>query len=107
MIEDALVAVQNEWNGWRTAMVRVADLQNIRWAQPFGARLPMIHAIVSCDRLVSGRIAHQCDGTVCHRLAVFVLKSHTQPAVFAELSKMADRAATVSILSEPEFHLTA
>jgi hypothetical protein len=107
MIEDALVAVQTDWNGWRTAMVRVAHLENIHWAQPFGARRPMIHAIVSCDRLVSGDISHHCDRTACHRLPVYVLKSHTQPAVFAELSRRAGAAATVSIFSEPGFHLTA
>ena len=88
-------------------MVPVAHLENIHWAQPFGARRPLIHAIVWCNRLESGRITHECDRTSPHRLVVCVLKSHTQPEVFEELSQRADAAGRVSILSEPAFHLTA
>ena len=105
-VDDAIVAVHSEWNGWRTAMVRVAHLENIHWAQPQGAPRPLLHAVVSCDRLHSGGIAHHCEQTPPpHRLSVCVLKSHTQASVFAELSRRADSAGrTVGI---PVWPLTA
>ena len=92
-IEDAIVAVQSEWNGWRTAMVRVAHMENIHWAQPAGAPRPLIHAVIPCDRLHTGQIAHHCELTPPpHRLLVCVLRSHTPSAVFAELARRADAA---------------
>ena len=92
-IDNAIVAVQSEWNGWRTAMVHVAHLENIYWAQPSGAPRPLIHAVVRCDRLQSGQIAHHCELTrPPHRLVVCVLKSHTQSEVFAELSRRCSTA---------------
>jgi hypothetical protein len=89
-LENAIVAVQSEWNGWRTAMVRAAHLEDVHWEQPTGALRPLLHAVVGCDRLQSGEIAHHCELTPPpHRLLVCVLKSHTPTAVFDELSKRA------------------
>ena len=100
-IDDAVIAVQSEWNGWRTAMVRVSALDNLHWAQPAGAPRPLINAVVDCDRLPSGRIAHACDRTSApHRLSVCILKSHTQAAVFQELARRAGGATTCGV-SQP------
>jgi hypothetical protein len=88
---DAIVAVQTEWNGWRTAMVHVADLDAIHWAQPAGAPRPLLHATVWCDRIVSGNVGHACNLTPPpHRLLVCLLKSHLPPAVFDRLAARAD-----------------
>jgi hypothetical protein len=89
-MDDAILAVQSEWNGWRTAMVRVSQLENVHWAQPAGAPRPLIHAFVHCDRLHSGQITHPCDRTPPpHRLLVCILKSHAQARVFQELARRA------------------
>lgn len=93
-IEGAIVAVQSEWNSWRTGMVRAAHLQNVHWAQPRGAPRPLVHAFVSCDRLQSGQIEHHCELTPPpHRLLVCVLKSHTQSSIFEALARQADAAS--------------
>ena len=85
--DDAMVAVQTAWNGWRTAMVHVTDLEAIHWAQPSGAPRPLLHAIVSCDRVVSGAVEHRCQQTPPpHRLLVCLLKCHLPPAVFERLA---------------------
>lgn len=92
-LKNAIVAIQREWNGWRTAMVRIAHLEDVHWEQPPGAPRPLLHAMVSCDRLQSGRIDHDCELTPApHRLLVCVLKSHTSPAVFDALSRRAGTA---------------
>jgi hypothetical protein len=89
-VDRAIVPVYSAWNGWQPAHVRVVDLEDIHWAQPSGARLPLLHGSVRCDRLHSGRLPHCCEETTApHRLLVCLLKSHTQAAVFAELSKRA------------------
>ena len=92
-LDHAFIAVQTEWNGWRAAQVRAADLEDVHWAQPPGARQPLVHGAIWCDRLYSGQLPHDCELTSApHRLLVCVLKSHTAAAVFAELSKRADEA---------------
>jgi hypothetical protein len=88
---DALAVVQREWNGWRTAMVRVSDLEHIHWSQPSGAPRPLLHAHVCCTDVVSGAIPHECHPTSPpHYLLVCLLKCHTSPGVFEELSRRAD-----------------
>jgi hypothetical protein len=92
-IDHAIIAVQTEWNGWRAACVRAADLEDVHWAQPPGARQPLVHGAIWCNRLHSGQLPHNCELTTApHRLLVWVLKSHTSAPVFAELSKRADAA---------------
>ena len=91
LTEDAIIAVQTEWNDWRTAMVRVGHLEDVHWAQPSGAPRPLIHAVVSCDRIHSGQIAHHCELTTPpHYLLVCVLKCHASPSVYEHLSRRAD-----------------
>lgn len=90
------VVVQDQWNGWRTAMVLLADLEDVRWLQPAGAPRPLIHAHVSCSKLHPGDLRHTCDGAAPHAVLVCVLKSHTAPRVFAELARRASSGAAGS-----------
>jgi hypothetical protein len=91
--DDTRIVVQKDWNGWRTATARLADLENVHWFQPSGAPRPLIHAYVRCTNLQSGDLTHDCHSTSGpHPLLVCVLKSHTCPAVFEELSLRASSA---------------
>ena len=90
-IQTALVVVQRAWSEWRTALVRVSDLEDVHWFRPAGAVRPLIHAYVWCDRVVSGRLSHDCTKSPCpHRVLVCLLKSHTTGCVFEELSRRAN-----------------
>jgi hypothetical protein len=90
-IQSALVVVQRAWSEWRTALVRVSDLEDVHWFRPAGAVRPLIHAYVWCDRVVSGRLSHDCTKSPCpHRVLVCLLKSHTTGCVFEELSRRAN-----------------
>lgn len=98
----AMVVVQRDWSDWRTAMVRLTDLDNIHWSQPSGAPRPLIHASVCCDKIVSGEIAHECHLTPCpHSLVVCVLKSHAGPCVFEELARRADEVDSAARRAHP------
>ena len=95
---DALVVIQREWNGWRSAMVRLADLEDVHWSRPGGAPCALIHASVRCNRLVAGDIAHECHLTPPpHRLVVCVLKRHTAAGVFEALARRADERSSQSV----------
>jgi hypothetical protein len=90
-LQAALVVVQRAWSEWRTALVRVSDLEDVHWFRPAGAVRPLIHAYVWCDRVVSGRLSHDCAKSPCpHRVLVCLLKSHTTGYVFEELSRRAN-----------------
>jgi hypothetical protein len=88
--EDTLVVVQADWNGWRTATARLADLEDVRWLQPPGAPRPLIHASIECTKLVSRHVLHDCDpSSAPHAIVVCVLKCHTAPKVYEALSRHA------------------
>jgi hypothetical protein len=88
------IVVQREWNGWRTARVRVSDLEDVHWLQPPGALRPLIHAYVPCTAIHSGDLSHDCgQADAPHMLLVCVLKSHVAPSIFAHLSRSADAAS--------------
>lgn len=92
-LNGALVVVQRAWSEWRTALVRVSDLEDVHWFRPAGAVRPLIHAYVWCDKVVSGRLSHDCSTPVTrHRVLVCLLKSHTTGNVFAELAHRANTA---------------
>ena len=94
-LDDALVIVQQQWNGWRTATTRLRDLEQVQWKQPAGAPRPLIHAHVRCDRIVSGQLPHDCSSsTHPHEVMICVLKSHTAVDVFDALVRRADRFRT-------------
>jgi len=100
--DEALVMVQREWNGWRSAMIRVADLENVHWARPGGAPSPVIHASVRCNRFVAGELPHECHLTPPpHHLLVCLLKRHTATAVFEELSRRADERG-ITPVTQPQ-----
>lgn len=87
---DHLIAVQTMWNGWRTALVRVGDLENLHWFQPVGAPRALLHAELLCTALRSGSVPHQCDpATRPHRLMVCVIKSHVTAVIFEALANLA------------------
>ena len=87
---DHLIAVQTLWNGWRTALVRVGDLENLHWFQPVGAPRALLHGELPCTALRSGSVPHQCDpSTRPHRLNVCVIKSHVTAAIFEALANLA------------------
>ena len=88
---DTLIQVHDEWKGWRTAEVRVDDLESVHWFQPGEAPHPLVHGYILCTRIVTGAIPHRCEGQGSpHRLLVCVLKRHTLPTVFEELARRAD-----------------
>jgi hypothetical protein len=90
-IDETLIRVHREWNGCRTAEVRLGDLEQIHWFQPLGAPRPLVHGFVSCASIVSGDIPHECDlADAPHRLFVCVLKKHTVLSAYAELTRRAD-----------------
>jgi hypothetical protein len=96
--QDSFVAVQRSWTAWRTANLRLTDLESIHWRQPVGAPRALIHAWVACTKVLGTHLAHDCGLTSRpHRLLVCVLKQRTMASVYAEL---VDRAAR--IVSQPD-----
>jgi len=90
------IFVQREWDGWRTAEVRLGDLQNIHWHQPRGALRALAHGYISCASITAGTIPHECERTPGpHRLLVCVLKSRSAPSVYAEIARRADTQSIV------------
>lgn len=92
---DVLVSVQNEWNGWHKAFVRLCDLQDVCWFQPTGAPKPLIHGYVLCTSIMEGDIPHDCKRTAApHRLLVCILRRHSTPLVYAEIvRRVGDQSA--------------
>jgi hypothetical protein len=85
-----LVRVQWTWDAWRTAMVRVRDLEDVHWSWPPGAPRPLIHASVLCTMLSVGDLDHDCEPSARpHRVAVCLLKSHVSTHVFEYLEQRA------------------
>lgn len=83
------ISVRSAWNGWETAEVALADLEDAHWLRPPGAPRPLVHAFVTCDRFTGGWISHECGGTP-HRLRVCVLRSHTAASAYSQLARQAD-----------------
>lgn len=84
------VTVQSTWSEWRTATVRLSDLQEVHWHQPPDAPRPILHAYVGCDLIVSGVIVHSCpESSAPHRLLVCILRAHALVNTFEELSRRA------------------
>jgi hypothetical protein len=90
--DDTLICVQREWDGWRTARVRLSDLENIHWFQPSRAPALLAHGYVSCSRIVHGEIPHECERVSApHRLPVCVLKRHSPASVYEEIARRANQ----------------
>ena len=88
-MNDILIPVQREWNGWKSTEVRLGDLQDVHWLQPNGTSHPFVHAYVRCTPTTSAAFPHGCSRAP-HRLLVCILKRHTIPTVYAELARRAD-----------------
>jgi hypothetical protein len=90
--ENTLIFVQREWDGWRTAEVRLGDLEHIHWFQPSEAPCALVHGYIWCASITAGNIPHICEPSAGpHRLLVCVLKRHSLPSVYAELARRADQ----------------
>jgi hypothetical protein len=90
--DDKVICVQREWDGWKTAEVRLRDLLDIHWRQPTRAPRALVHGYISCTDIIAGEIPHGCEHTgVSHRLLVCVLKRHSAPSAYAELARRADQ----------------
>ena len=78
------------WCGWRTALARVRDLENVHWFQPVGAPRALLHAEVPCSAVPAGAVPHECDeATRPHRVMVCILKNHVTAAVYESLARLA------------------
>jgi|SRR6187200_1676574 len=92
--DDLLVRVHREWDGWRSAEVRLSDLRDIHWLQPAHAPHQLVHGFVPCTGIVTGELTHSCDpASAPHSLLVCVLKRHAMPSVYAELARRAERVS--------------
>lgn len=100
---ERLVVVQSEWNGWRTAVARLTDLEAIHWSRPNGAPHPLLHASIRCDQFEFGNLPHNCELTPSpHRLTVCLLKRYMAPCVFEELSRRADASLPRDAPNRPD-----
>ena len=92
MLNETFIRVHRQWNDWRSAEVRLRDLEGIHWFRPVGAPRPLIHGFIRCNDLVNVDLMHECIGpSAPHRLLVCVLRKHTVASVFHELEARADR----------------
>jgi len=91
-LDDTLISVQREWDGWRSARVRLCDLENIHWLQPGRAPAPLAHGYICCTQIVNGEIPHDCEQTSApHRLLVCILKRHSAASAYEEIARRADQ----------------
>lgn len=89
--DEVLVRVHREWDSWRSAEVRLSDIQDVHWLQPGHAPHPIVHGFVSCTSIVGGELPHDCEhSSAPHTVRVCVLKRHAIPAVYAELVRRAE-----------------
>ena len=87
---DSMIRVHAQWDGWRSADVRIADLDEVHWFRPDGAPHPLLHAYVSCARIAGGTILHACDrDSAPHRERVCILKRHAMPGLYSALAQLA------------------
>jgi hypothetical protein len=91
---DPGITVVGQWNGWHTAQVRLADVQDVHWFRPSGAPRSLLHGYVRCTDITEGGIPHDCERTKGpHRVLVCILKRHTMPTTYIELAALANRRA--------------
>ena len=88
---DTPIFVQREWDGWRTAEVRLHDLEDIHWFQPSRAPRALAHGYISCASMAAGHLPHDCERSAGpHRLLICILKKHCSPSAYAEIARRAD-----------------
>jgi hypothetical protein len=90
-IDTSRIFVEQSWDGWRIAEVRLADVHDVHWRQPNGAPRPLVHGYISCASILAGSLPHDCERTGGqHRLLVCVLKKHCAPSAYAVIAQRAD-----------------
>jgi hypothetical protein len=100
--DDVLVRVHREWDGWRSAEVRLSDLRDVHWLQPGHAPHPIVHGFVPCTSIVGGELPHVCEqGSAPHMLRVCVLKRHAIPVVYVELVRRAEEISRRNGIAAP------
>ena len=87
---DVRIRVHGSWSGWRSAEIRLADLEDVHWCQPTGAPHRLVHGFVRCTDAEHGDLEHRCDGSTPHRIRVCVLKHHVVASTYGELARCAD-----------------
>jgi hypothetical protein len=98
-----LIRVHAQWDEWRNADVRLADLRDVQWLQPARAPHALVHGYISCSSIVTGDIPHHCDRpSAPHQLLVCVLKRHTIPHIYAELARRAHERQTLPVDQHPQ-----
>lgn len=89
--------VRRQWNDWRSAKVRLSDVDNPHWDDISGgvntrSPRPFIHGYVWCNAFIEGDVAHSCthdEGP--HRIKVCVVQKDNGQAAFRHLKELADR----------------
>jgi hypothetical protein len=89
MQSGTLIRVHLEWNGWRSAEVRLEDFTGVHWFQPKGAPRQLLHGFISAEKILAGDLPDPGEGSLPPRLRVCVLKRHTVSSVFQELERRA------------------
>ena len=85
------VIVRRQWNDWQKASYAVGHLRDIRWMSISGgvrtlAPQPFLHALVQCDAMLEGEVAHSgVHGPCPHTIRVCIVKKDNDPAVFSLL----------------------
>jgi hypothetical protein len=78
--EEHVVWVRRQWNDYRDAKYRIADVKGWHLSTVSGgvnqnAPRPFIHAYVRCDKMIEGSLAHSCmHGDAPHRIKVCITK---------------------------------
>ena len=89
------VWVRRQWNDWRRALYRLADLEDVHWTDlSGGTRAPapryFLHGYVWCDGMLEGELAHSgMHGQCPHHVKVCVIKKDNQPATIRRLMEQA------------------
>lgn len=79
------VVVRRQWNDYRKATYRLADISDLHWDRYSGgvfayAPQPFIHGYVQCDAMLSGELAHSgTHGSCPHRIKVCLTKIDNKP----------------------------
>jgi hypothetical protein len=85
------VVVRRQWDSWRQAKYRLADLGGAHWGQMSGgvgkrAPQPFIHGYVSCEGMVEGELDHSCmHGEGPHSIKVCIVRKDNDKATYSQL----------------------
>ena len=96
MMEDQeTVWVRRQWNDWRHASYRIADIERPHWddmSGGVGALAPQLflHAYDWCDAMLEGELAHSCaHGEGPHHIKVCITKTGNNKAAYRRCAELA------------------